>query len=76
MGGNKSLFVRSGALALKHYYKPIWEFWLFRIFYAEIETIILYLPLIAGLLGSFRLDFVPKAQNPSSKAIFLAQQGI
>jgi hypothetical protein len=34
------------------------------------------LPLIARLLGSFKLDFEPLEQNPSSKAIFLAQQGI
>jgi hypothetical protein len=40
------------------------------------ETIIWDLPLIAGLLGSFNLDFIPKFQNPSLKAIFIAQQGI
>jgi hypothetical protein len=28
------------------------------------------------LLGRFNLDFIPKAQNPRLKAIFLAQQGI
>jgi hypothetical protein len=40
-------------------------YWLFRRCYAEIETIIWDLPLIAELLGSFNLGFIPKAQNPS-----------
>jgi hypothetical protein len=34
------------------------------------------LPLIAVLLGSFNLDFIPKVENPSLKTIFFAQQGI
>jgi hypothetical protein len=32
------------------------------------------LPLIARLLGSYNLDFIPKVQNPSFKAIFLTQK--
>jgi hypothetical protein len=34
------------------------------------------LPLIVRLLGSYNLDFIPKVENPSLKAIFSTQQAI